>query len=96
LPVVCLDIGGPGIFVDNTCGRVLPTHGVSPRALVCNLAGALEELRDPVLRRQLGMHARERVRAWSWDMKVESVGVSSWPQTTSEWLNPLTSEISSR
>jgi glycosyltransferase involved in cell wall biosynthesis len=26
LPVLCLDLGGPGISVDNTCGRVIPTE----------------------------------------------------------------------
>jgi glycosyltransferase involved in cell wall biosynthesis len=71
LPVVCLDIGGPGVFVDDTCGRVIATKGISPRVLISSLAQALHDMRNAALRRRLGLHARERARAWSWNGKIE-------------------------
>ena len=32
LPVVCTDLGGPGIIVNRICGRVVPAAGRTPRA----------------------------------------------------------------
>jgi glycosyltransferase involved in cell wall biosynthesis len=69
LPVVCLDLGGPGMAVTPPCGiAVTPTH---PGAAVRDLARGLDVLgADPELRARMGDAARERVsQAYSWDEK---------------------------
>jgi len=44
LPVVCTDLGGPGIIVNSTCGRAVATAGCNPDELAQNLASALLEI----------------------------------------------------
>ena len=58
-PVVCLDIGGPGMHITDECGiKITPS---SPEATVHELAQALERLYlDHELRSRLGEAARER------------------------------------
>jgi len=66
-PVVCLDIGGPGLHITEACGiKIAPT---TPAETVQNLADALERLYlDEGLRAELGDAARERVRElYHWD-----------------------------
>ena len=66
-PVVCLDIGGPGLHINEMCGiKLKPT---SPGETVQNLAGALERLYlDEGLRLRLGNAARERAeQEYHWD-----------------------------
>jgi glycosyltransferase involved in cell wall biosynthesis len=66
-PVVCLDIGGPGLHINEECGiKLVPT---SPSETVRNLADALERLYlSEDLRIKLGQAARERVeREYHWD-----------------------------
>jgi len=66
-PVVCLDIGGPGLHITEACGiKITPT---SPSETVQNLAEALERLYlDENLRIKLGGAARERAeQVYHWD-----------------------------
>ena len=66
-PVICLDIGGPGLHITEDCGiKVTPTS--SPET-VQNLAQALERLYlDEGLRVKLGEAGRERARQfYHWD-----------------------------
>jgi glycosyltransferase involved in cell wall biosynthesis len=66
-PVVCLDIGGPGLHITDACGiKITPT---SPSETVQNLADALERLyQDSDLRVKLGQAARERAeKMYHWD-----------------------------
>ena len=66
-PVVCLDIGGPGLHINEECGiKLTPT---SPSDTVKNLADALERLYlDADLRLKLGQAARKRVeKEYHWD-----------------------------
>ena len=66
-PVVCLDIGGPGMHVTEECGINITPR--SPEETVRELAEALERLYlDKGLRLQLGKAARERAeRTYHWD-----------------------------
>ncbi len=74
LPVVCLDRGGPGVIVNETCGRVVPTEGRNRNAVIEGLGKALLDLdRDPVLRKQLSVGARVRVRDFTWAEKVARI-----------------------
>ena len=60
IPVVCLDVGGPGILVDETCGfRIAATV---PHQVVQGLADALCHLaREPGRCREMGRSARLQV-----------------------------------
>ena len=44
LPVVCLDLGGPGVMVNDSCGRAIDTVGSNSTVVVKKLSQALEEL----------------------------------------------------
>jgi glycosyltransferase involved in cell wall biosynthesis len=71
LPVVCLDLGGPPIYIDSSCGVVVGTQGLSRAALEEKLAGTLAALvRDPVRLASLSRHAAEHARRQSWEATV--------------------------
>jgi glycosyltransferase involved in cell wall biosynthesis len=66
LPVVCADVGGPGVIVNERCGRVVKTAGLTRDEIVAELARVLLELScDRVLLNKLGRAAR--TRAWEFD-----------------------------
>lgn len=74
LPVVCLDLGGPAVTVDRTCGRVVRTKGKTKSQVERDVAEALAGLHeDPALLRRLSRGARRRVGAFSWRNQVESI-----------------------
>ena len=74
LPVVCLDLGGPGVMVDEACGRVVATKGRGARAVIAGLARALVELADdPALRKRLSQGAKERAHVFTWKAKVARI-----------------------
>ncbi len=61
LPVLCLDLGGPGVMVDETCGRVIRTDGLGEEAVIQGLCDALTQLaRHPDLRTHLSKGALAR------------------------------------
>ena len=66
LPVVCLDLGGPGVMVDDTCGRVIGTDGLSEETVVFGLSNALVELAENLeLRHRLSKGALIRATQFS-------------------------------
>lgn len=74
LPLVCLDLGGPGVLVDETCGRVVATHGLSEQAVVEGLASQLQELeQNHGLRTQLQQGAIARAREYQWQAQVKQL-----------------------
>jgi glycosyltransferase involved in cell wall biosynthesis len=73
LPVVCLDLGGPGVSVTEECGvAVEPT---SPQRVVDEMAAALLRLaKDQDLRQKMGNAARQRaVEAYAWEVKAQAI-----------------------
>ena len=66
-PVLCLDIGGPGVHVTPECGIKISPGGVSQT--VNELTKALKRLyEDPDLRQKLGRAARDRAeQLYDWD-----------------------------
>ncbi|MBE3130002.1 MAG: glycosyltransferase [Acidobacteria bacterium] len=63
LPVVCLDVGGPGFHVQDGWGVKVPPG--RPDAVSAELAGALGRFwRDPGLRARMGRAAGERAAAF--------------------------------
>ena len=66
-PVICLNAGGPGLHITETCGiKVEPR---SPSETIAGLADALERLYlDAGLRESMGRAGRERARkSYHWD-----------------------------
>jgi glycosyltransferase involved in cell wall biosynthesis len=73
LPVVCLNIGGPGIIVTNGCGRVVDVAGKSKAEVVAKLGQALIDLTDEDTRFPLACGARQRCRDFRWQQKVARI-----------------------
>jgi glycosyltransferase involved in cell wall biosynthesis len=74
LPVVCLNLGGPGIIVNHTCGRIVAVRPADRDAVIRQLAEEIRQLlTDENLRHQLSMGARERVREFGWRRSVDNV-----------------------
>ncbi len=73
LPVVCLDLGGPGVSVTAECGIAVPP--TTPQRVVDEMASALLRLaRDPELRRRMGTAARHRAaEVYSWEAKAKAI-----------------------
>ena len=70
-PVVCLDLGGPAVQVNEQTG--IKVMAKSPEQAVVDIAAALVRLgRDPELRVQLSLAGRQRVKeVFSWNRKGE-------------------------
>lgn len=66
-PVVCLDLGGPGLHVTEVCGFRVPSG--TPAECVAGLAEAVQRLYDdPALRQRMGQAARMRAEGeYRWD-----------------------------
>lgn len=63
LPVVCLDLAGPGLHIRNEYGVKVPSG--RPDVVAAGLAGALERFWcDPGLRLRLGQAARDRAASF--------------------------------
>lgn len=72
-PVICFDLGGPGLHVNGKCGFKVPAR--DPRQAVRDMAVALEKLAsDRKLRAQMGRAALERARlVYDWDRVTEHI-----------------------
>jgi glycosyltransferase involved in cell wall biosynthesis len=66
-PVICLDLGGPGLHVTEECGIKVPAH--SPDDSIALMAQALEKLYKKVdLRSKMGQASRTRAEhVYTWD-----------------------------
>jgi glycosyltransferase involved in cell wall biosynthesis len=66
-PVICLDAGGPGLHIIESCG--IKVDPQSPTKTVAGLAAGLERLYlDEGLRQRMGAAGRERAReSYHWD-----------------------------
>lgn len=77
LPVVCLQQGGPGIIVNDSCGEVVATKNVDQTKVVESIAEALLRIsKDPVLLERLSNGALDRVKQFSWEKLVERIYVN--------------------
>ena len=85
LPVICLDLGGPGMFVTEECGWKI--HAKEPKQTVRDLAVALDAFADnPAERERRGAQARARClrhfTAASHGAKLEEIYRSLLPART--------------
>ena len=69
LPVICLDLGGPGAIVNSTCGIVIPSRTESEASVVKRLADAMVLLASNADHRmRLSTNALARARQMTWDV----------------------------
>lgn len=74
LPVVCLDLGGPGVAVNESCGRLISTVGASEDQVVRAIAQFLNEIMmdsDKLI--LLSEAARVRAGELTWQASVNSI-----------------------
>jgi len=73
LPVICLELGGPGVLIDSACGRVIPARQRSESEVIGDLAEALDELgSDDDMRSRLSRGALAAAQARTWRRAVGS------------------------
>ena len=71
LPVVCLDLGGPQLYVDESCGIVVSTRGRSRSEVEAALAGAIAGvLAEPGRLQAMSRSAVVHASRQSWDAVV--------------------------
>lgn len=74
LPVICLDLGGPCCFVDNTCGVVVPAHNSNEQEVVTALATALMRMySDRDYHKELCNGALVQAGSMTWKAQIERV-----------------------
>ena len=74
VPAICLDLAGPGMIVDETCGVAIAAGDRDEDEIVESLAEALRRLaRDPALRDRLARGGRRRVKALTWEGKAAEI-----------------------
>lgn len=76
LPVICLDLGGPGVMVNETCGYKINTIGCPETKVVDSLSDALIKFfEDAEQRKYLIKGALKRANEINWRSLVKSVYV---------------------
>jgi glycosyltransferase involved in cell wall biosynthesis len=74
LPVVCLDIGGPGVIVNNCCGKAVSTKGRSELQVVTEMSTALIVFgRDRLALAQASRQAQMRAAEFRWADVVSNI-----------------------
>jgi glycosyltransferase involved in cell wall biosynthesis len=67
LPVVCLDLGGPGAILPQGCGFKITARGRTEEQVVTDLASAMRDLAvDATLRAELAANALKAAREMTW------------------------------
>jgi len=75
LPVVCLKLGGPGVIVDDSCGRAIDTRHGSVDRLMNDMAQAiLDFTARPDAWAAASARARAATARWTWSDRVEGLG----------------------
>ena len=74
LPIVCADLGGPGVIVNQHCGRVVATAHKKREQLAIDFAESVREIMaTPGLRDALASGARARAREFDFQNLVRAV-----------------------
>lgn len=73
-PVVCLDLGGPGVIMDDSCGYKISVHHRSETDVVRQLSLSLYQLAQDKERTAKLTHAAiSRAKEFSWRSKIEGL-----------------------
>jgi glycosyltransferase involved in cell wall biosynthesis len=74
VPVICLDLGGPGAIVRSSCGIVVTSQNASEASVVESLATAMIRLAtDSSYRAHLSANAVVRAHQMTWDAAAQSL-----------------------
>jgi glycosyltransferase involved in cell wall biosynthesis len=74
LPVVCLDVGGPGKIVNKTCGLKMPVHGIKAEQIIEMISNALINIAtDRSLLFKLSDGALDRAKDFTWASTVKEI-----------------------
>jgi glycosyltransferase involved in cell wall biosynthesis len=74
LPVICLDVGGPGSIVDSSCGFSISVSQKPEREIIHELASAMRRiLRERELRSELSEGARKRAGELTWSQAANAL-----------------------
>lgn len=74
LPVICLDIGGPGVFVNEKVGAKIPVLNKTYHEVVSDYANAIIELaNDEKLLKEKSSNAKQSVINYTWQNTVNQV-----------------------
>jgi glycosyltransferase involved in cell wall biosynthesis len=75
LPVVCLDLGGPGVMVNKACGIVVPTAHADEAQTVSGVANAMTALgvMPTAEWKRLSVGAIARANELSWDKLTDDL-----------------------
>ena len=75
VPVVCLDLGGPGVLVNESCGIVIPTIGATERQIEKAIGEAMVHLASlsDAERANLSQGALARAAQLSWEKLTATV-----------------------
>lgn len=74
LPVICLDLGGPGIILPDDCGFKIPAGDQTEEQVVAALADAMKRIAtDQHLRSQFAKNALQAARQQTWQASVARV-----------------------
>ena len=75
LPVICLDLGGPGVIVNASCGIVVPTADANETQVVKGIANAMISLGSMSATElpRLSEGATARANELSWDRLTEQI-----------------------
>ncbi len=76
LPVVCLDLGGPGVMVDDSCGIKIAAGDRTDKEVIEDLgAGLINLTGDSDLMQELGRGAVNTANRYIWQGKVDKLYV---------------------
>jgi glycosyltransferase involved in cell wall biosynthesis len=77
IPVICLDLGGPGVMIDSSCGIVVSTTNADEARTVKGIENAMVALATmPAAEaEQLSRGAIARAKELSWVRLTESIGM---------------------
>ncbi len=74
LPVVCLNLGGPGVIVNESCGRKIDVLNKAKKDVVKSLVSALVGIaKNRNIKKELSVGAHERCRDYEWGNVVRKL-----------------------
>ena len=74
LPVVCLDLGGPGQIVNSTCGQAIKVNNKKINQVVSDLSEGLINLSNQILlNSDLNSYALKRAHKFTWNKLIKKI-----------------------